>query len=320
MPAGRALRLLLPSELGLKTGPGYVLVCVHKKAMRDLPVAVYPIGDLVLPPKPPWMYRYRVPFSKLCEIVTRFVNDMPDRDVAAWAYERGPARIDCAGGALIITQTERGHEQVDRLLRQWRTAIALAAALPAKPRAAVPRVAFPEPPGSAAMQEALEARIDVDLTGVSLAEAIATVADTKPRVNFVLRRGWNWVGTATLKRQATPRRAVLEALLPPGELDCEIRDGYVFISRRWGMQPELSVVAYPIADLVRRHSEVSDILDMVTDRVNDDRDPDVAPWGPAQMECAGGVLLISQTPPAHRRINALLQELRSRRRGPAGPP
>jgi hypothetical protein len=67
--------------------------------------------------------------------------------------------------------------------------MALAASLPAKPRAAVPRVAFPEPPELAATQEALEARIDVDLAGVSLAGAVASVFRLleEPRLNHCVR-------------------------------------------------------------------------------------------------------------------------------------
>jgi hypothetical protein len=193
----------------------------------------------------------------------------------------------------------------------------------------VPRVAFPESPEWAASERALDARIDVDLDDVPLAEAVATVAAIEPRVNFVLRPGWNWAELArvTLKREATPRRAVLEAMLPPGELGCEIHDGYIVVSDKGAMASDLPLAAYPVADLVpqdfarpglRGRSAGYEIEEEVMSGVTKKRFADVASWadegGPARIECAGGVLLVTQTPAAHRRITALLQALRLRPR------
>lgn len=59
-------------------------------------------------------------FDELRQIITRMVNYMSDRGVAAWADEGGPAAIECMPGVLIITQTAHVHQRLKHLLGTMR--------------------------------------------------------------------------------------------------------------------------------------------------------------------------------------------------------
>lgn len=336
MPVEQALRYCMaPSyqvgtRLGWEARPGYVLVGAEDNIRRgELPLAMYPVRDLEARPTKwsdePWGS------PDLIAVIQRTVCCQSDEAVAAWSDEGGPAEIGYMGGLLIVAQTPQGHEQVGQLLNLLRAAMGFAAGQSSRPRAAVPCFAFPDPPELAATYEALEMRMDVDFKDVPLMQAVGAVAERAPYLGVVVEPAEGLPERVTLKRQGATRREILENLIGKNAR-CQAQRGYVSIRQVSVFVPgpvafpRLLLAAYPVGNLGRppmgRWERQERLVRSIQSAVNHADAPDVAAWaddgGPAFIELCGDVLLVMQTPAAHRRISAVLQELRFR--GRAGVP
>ena len=327
MPIDEVLSYCLKPSFGWAARPGYVFISDLDHLPRELSAALYPVRDvLVLREKDGMAWSSQ----ELIAAIQRNVSSCLDEETAKWSDEGGPASIEYYRGMLIVTQTRRGHEEVDRLLRLLRSAADFARAQSSRPRAAVPCFAFPEDPQLAATYEALETRMDVDFKDTPIMEAIEAVAERAPRLNVMVEYMEHLRGRITLNRQGATRQAILEELIGKREVvwkraGCEAHRGYVVIKVEEGVRPRLVLAAYPVGGMIRTQSSdgSGDALERaIESAVNHADDPEVASWtdegGPASIESCPGVLLITQTPQAHRRINALLQEIRFR--GRAGGP
>jgi len=319
LPVGQVLGLALGHDLGYRARPGYVLIATAEKLGCDLPMAVYPVRELCARSGALADRGRRPPVREIIDLLKRFVNNTDDPAVAAWSDEGGPAAAECFGDVLVVSQTERGHVRTGQFLRQLRTAAALALAQPSRPRGPMPAVAGSEPPGLAATSAALETRVDVDWHETPFMQAVEDLAYRPPPLNIVFHPSWEswtpWVGPFgpfTLKRSGVPREVLLAELLGK-QVGWEMYPGYVLIARDLVVQPHLSLVMYPVRDQARVAPD--DLLELIKAHVNNNRCPDVAAWtdegGPAVIDFCCHVLIVYQKREAHRRINALLQELGS---------
>jgi len=321
MPIKDALSCCLKPSFGWAARPGYVFISDLDHLPLELPAALYPVRDLLV-----LREKDGVAWSsqELIAAIQRNVSSCLDEETAKWSDEGGPASIEYYRGMLVITQTRRGHEEVDRLLRLLRSAADFAKAQSSRPRAAVPCFAFPEDPQLVATYEALETRMDVDFKDKPVMEVIAAVAERAPRLNVMVEYTARLPRRITLNRQGATRQAILDELA--GEkAHCEARRGYVLIKGEAGKYTRVLLAAYPVGGISRTQSSdgSGDALERaIESAVNHAEDPEVASWtdegGPGAIDYCAGVFLITQTPQAHRRINALLQELRFR--GRAGGP
>lgn len=313
LPVGQVLGLALGHDLGYRARPGYVLITTAEKLGCDLPMAVYPVRELCARSGALADRGRRPPVPEIIDLLKRFVSNTDDPAVAAWSDEGGPAVAECFGDVLVVSQTERGHFRTGQFLRQLRTAAALALALPSRPRGPMPAVAGSEPPGLAATWAALETPVDVDWHETPFMQAAEDLAYRPPPLNIVFDpSSESWTQSFTLKRSGVPRKTILAELLEK-EVGWDTHPGYVLIARDLVVRPHLSLVMYPVRDLARVAPD--DLLLKIIKHVNNNRWPDVAPWadegGPAAIDFCCHVFIVYQTREAHRRINALLQELRS---------
>jgi len=149
-----AINLVLPKECGYRIEAGYVLITTLEKSWTPLKVGIYNI-QLALAEVPDFggqAPRFEVGTvaqaatqavggggggfgnifnqaqaapanqaatpDKIIDIIKKMVKNQNDRRIAPWDDEGGPATIQYSGGRLIITQTERGHRAIAKLLAQ----------------------------------------------------------------------------------------------------------------------------------------------------------------------------------------------------------
>jgi len=318
VPAEAALEVCLHSDMAYLVRPGYVLVTTRDRLDRGLPVAVYPIRDLYARQARSWDAEHDA-WQEVVALLQRTVNHPSDRQVAAWSDEGGPAVIEFYEGVLVIAQTERGQERVREVLKQLRTAVALTMAIPSRPRGPVPCVVAAEAPELAATADALRTRIDVDFRNTPLLRAIENIAGRDPPLSVLIHPDAPlWPGKVTLKRQAVTREALFQELLKHKRC-CEVHPGYVILTGGDDARAALPLVMYPVRDLVRG-TPVEDLDRIIRAAINHEQDGNVDAWadegGPATLEhFLADILVVTQSRHAHRRINALLQDLRFPQRG-----
>jgi len=322
VPVEAALGVCLHSDLAYLVRPGYVLVTVRDRLDRGLPVAVYPIRDLYARQARSWDAEHDA-WQEVVALLQRTVNYPSDRRVAAWSDEGGPAVIEFWQGMLVIAQTERGQERVREFLKQLRTAVAVTMAIPSRPRGPVPCVVAAEAPELAATSDALQMRIDVDFRDMPFLRAIETIARREPPLSVLIHPGVPlWPEKVTLKQQAVTREALFQQLREHACF-CEVHPGYVILAGGDDARTVLPLVMYPVRDLVRG-SPVQNLDSIIRAAINHEQDGQVEAWadegGPATLEhFLADILVVTQSRHAHRRINALLQDLRFPQRGGALP-
>ena len=321
VPVEAALEVCLGSDLGCLVRPGYVLVTTPDGLARGLPVAVYPIRDLYARQARSWDEARA--WQEVIALLQRTVNHLSDRHVAAWSDAGGPAAIEFYQGVLVIAQTERGQERVREFLKQLRTAVALAMALPTRPRRPVPCIVAAEAPELAATCDALQTQIDVDFRDTPFLRAIESIAGRDPPLSVLIHAdALLWPEKVTLKRQAVTREALFQELLQHKRCG-EVHPGYVILT--WGddARAVLPVAMYPVRDLVRG-TTVPDLVLLIQATINQQQDGQVEAWhnegGEAALLYFSDILVVTQSRHAQRRINALLQDLRFRGRGGTGVP
>ena len=106
-----ALDLVLKPDLTCVVESDYILVTSWEKATCQLETIVYPAGRWAAAGEPD-----RAALDAQIDTLMKAVNSVKDRAVAAWADDGGPASIQLYGGALIITQTRRGHRRIAALM------------------------------------------------------------------------------------------------------------------------------------------------------------------------------------------------------------
>jgi hypothetical protein len=130
-PMESALAKILGDDLGYVVEPEHILVLPRGQCFQHLPMAIYPIGDL-MPPPPVVKDESHTPFTHvqpdpyppamddLIRGIIKALDQTADPQVAAWSEDGGPATIRGIGGLLMISQTPHGHEKVLEFLNQWR--------------------------------------------------------------------------------------------------------------------------------------------------------------------------------------------------------
>jgi hypothetical protein len=322
-----ALRLILGPDLSYQIGPGYVLLTGDRTFQGDMFTALYRVRDLCGPYRQGGRFGYPEEYwQELIDLLKREVHWYVDPPVKPWTDEGGAASLDYFQGLLIVRQTDEGHRQIEEYLGQMRTALALALQLPKQPQGPVLAVTGPEPFVPDAIYRALETPIDADFEDTPISAALQYVAAWEPPLKIVMDPcppvGSVWFHLAlsaqtSLQVKGMPRAILLKRLLGK-KLSYEVYPDFVLVtslSQGWNRLP-LQRILYVVPDLTNygAYDHPRDLIDAICSEVNHRDDPRVEAWtdegGPAQIEWFRGVLVVSQSPPAHKRIAELLNRLR----------
>ena len=329
LPVRTVLPLVLGSDMGFAAREGFVLVTTRELSHARPALKAYPVADLARAVAKEtsvraWLAeseRMVVEQSDLVDIIRRLVNNRADPLVAAWTDERGRAAVEPLGGALLITQTERGHARALHVLNALRT---VAVADPAKTVAPVP--VSPEHEAVEPTWQRLAQPIDAEFDRTPLDAALAQLARRRPDLNLVIDPAVAASGidlstrTATLRLQQLPTASVLDLLLA-FDLGYCVEAGCVCVTLREKAHSDLPAAVYPVADVIKalRGTAVwrgwQNLVDAIQRCVNQYADPHVAAWsdegGAAAIEYFGGTLIVTQTRRGHANLAALLGALRA---------
>jgi len=112
IPVDEVLDLLLRPDLGYKIEASRVLVTTRDRLPRDLSAVTYRLHEAILRPG-----GAEAP-GALLQAIKQLVNHRAESDIAAWREQGGTASLSLQGGALVITQTARGHERAAELMEK----------------------------------------------------------------------------------------------------------------------------------------------------------------------------------------------------------
>lgn len=189
---------------------------------------------------------------------------------------------------------------------------------------AVPGVGGAEEPEAAKkIEQALSIPITLEFAETPLADVVSFLGDSQ-RVNVVLDQkalDESGIGSdtpVTMRLKEVSFESALELLLNPLDLTWMIRRDVLVITTPERAEAALETKVYPVADLVSKDEEEGGLtLDDLADTIASTVDPsswDEAGGAGAVRALAlprGGVLVIAQTCPVHRKIAALLRDLRA---------
>jgi len=348
LPVRALLRVMLGRYLALKVANSGVVVMTPARLVKDVSTAAYPVRDIVerLPPvtttplpivgaagpQPPC-----VPLSdesrRIAEEVASLVRGSPDNLVAPWRFEGGAGDIRYVGGALLVTQTARGHERVAELLDLLRRALVA-------PAGAV--VAVPEPEGLAETRRRLDAQVDLDFENTSLDNILKYLCEVQSGLNIVIDRELQESGVdlstrvVDLKVKRVALAYVL-SLIIGGDLGYQVEPGYVWVTTRDRLASEsLTLHVYAVKDILQSihgfnariagagapvadaawgwATQGGELVGRVIKAEGLSTCAGSAPWsdegGPVVCRCIGGTMAVWQTRRGHERVAAIVTLLR----------
>jgi len=119
-PVETVLDLVLGADLAYKVKSNHVLITTKEKFFSDLPVRSYAVDFLEGVNNLEEGADYAPAVVNLLDVIQRTVNHFSDAYVADWAEAGGTASIGYVSGKLVVSQTERGHEKIEQILRDLR--------------------------------------------------------------------------------------------------------------------------------------------------------------------------------------------------------
>jgi len=105
VPIRGVLEVILGADLAYLPKEDHLLITSMPRLHHDLEIRTHRINC-----PDTW--------QNLLAVVQRAVNSLADRYIAPWDDEGGAATIEYFNGVLVVSQTRRGHERIEGLLRQ----------------------------------------------------------------------------------------------------------------------------------------------------------------------------------------------------------
>jgi len=351
VPVQDVLELVLGADLPFKAEPAGVRVTTRKWLLGDLSTATYSVSAIMRMLMADTAFSEDVAGMELYNasagvaqnvleqhwqgVIPNLLSVRAFRDVASWEDEKGKDRIQYNSGVLTVTQTQPGHRRVAEVLVLLERALDLAArsAKAARPVAAQPVVALPEPEAATETRRRLEETIDLDFEKTSLDNVLKYISEVQRGLNIVIDPDLATAGVdlstrvVDLKEKHVTVGVVLDLVLG-ADLAYEVRPGFVQITARKLLETRMAVRFYPVADLLkaaadetaRYRNEVATeetpwgLVGLVQRFASNQSDPSVAVWwdegGAAAAETLGGVLIVRQTARGHEQVLGLLNHLR----------
>ncbi|MCX5683163.1 MAG: M56 family metallopeptidase [Planctomycetota bacterium] len=229
---------VLPSELGWKVGPGYVLVTSRDILHQDLPLGMYKVWGR---DGKPLGAGHGVHLLDLVDVLQKNVGSQQQPGVAGWSDEGGPADVEYFNGVLLVTQTRKGHERVASFL----TRLAEKGAISAQSGKGIEMNA--ESAEAAKVRRLLDEPVDVAFEKAPLSDVLAYLGQAKPGLAVRIDQEITEVlaGAVTLKVKQVSIGAVLDLVLG-NDLAYKVdADGVLVMHRDKAMQ-NLVTVAYKV--------------------------------------------------------------------------
>ena len=299
-----ALRLVL-RDLGLTytIQDEVLLITSPEVATSRIPTAVYPVGDLLLPPGA--TDEGMADFDLLINLIQNTVQPH------AWGDSGGAGAIETSGLSLVISQNPEVHDEVARLLDELR-----------RTKRGETRPSTPE--DVRRIEAALDAPVQVDFKGTPLTEVIQKLAEEYRILIQLDGKALEESGVAadspiTRTLQGIALRSALDLLLRDLGLTYTIVDEVLLITSPDAAQSGemLATVVYPVGDLVafrdpsgEEWTDFDSLIEMMENSVAPDSWLDAGGSGIIQPFDEGRALVVTQTPRLHREVAQLLEKLR----------
>jgi hypothetical protein len=313
-----------------------------------LPLAVYPIGDMIDADGADYFDIASFSFdpNTMTTILRMSIRPTTENNkVATWFDEGGPAYVQVVGRYLCVVQTDEGHKKVEELLtnlwKEWKyTADEYDRQKSGKkPRAFAPDDEAPDP---SQPKRPLDEVVEINLAGAGLREALNAIARKCPALSFDIdQEGLKNAKVDISKIKITfsgraPVKDVLEKILDPDLGYRQAGGGRIQVTAR---PPEAVVyVTYPVGEVfcgpyAQNHPappgfrpltdpetgriDYEELIRMIKAAVDHQADPRVAEWNDKEslprIQPVGGCLVVGQTRQGHVRIMAFLQDLYKKR-------
>jgi hypothetical protein len=318
-----ALNLLLrPFDLVPVIRDSKLVITTTDVASNELVVKVYRVDDLVRAKNAEG--REVDNYDALLEVITSMVR--PD----SWDEVGGPGSVGAFQGMLVISQTERDHDEIQGLLAALREGRAKqdAGAAPepiwaVRAAEAAARRKFAEASKTAADFKFSEETLGKAVSAIAGRFGVQLVLDSKALDEAGI--GEDTPVTADL-RQVNLSDA-LDLLLRPYDLTYVIANEVVLITTTDVSANVLSSVVYPVADLVQlgppkvgaAGQDFNSLIELITSNIKPDSWDEVG--GPANTQPLSSVsaLVVSQTQDVQQEVERLLAALRKLRSPLAAP-
>jgi hypothetical protein len=288
-------------------------ITTPEAAELQLLIRTYPVSDLIRVAPAPGESAYDY-YSLINAIRSAIAPD-------AWTNVGGPATVEGIYGTLVVTATEEIHDQIRLLLDAYRAALKQLAGGEAHTG---PIIIENRSGVHDRIRAALDKPIALEMIEEPLAnavEAIAKHADINVMLDSYGLEDWGMSAdtkvTASVK--GIPLRNALRHVLHNLDLTYCIRDEALVITTPDGAESRLSIVMYPVHDLVPVVSGPGDdppekdfdtLIEVLTSNIHADSWEDVGGPGVILALTRPALLLVSQPDAIHEEIQTLLGQLR----------
>jgi len=240
--------------------------------------------------------------------------DLIQSSVAAemWDTAGGPGSIRPDPTALVISTSSAVQRRIVGFLGMLRRL----KAMPAEDRRPLGFTGYwSEMPAVVAARVALAKPVTVDLNETPLREVTADLAKKASVSITVDTRALEDAGLdldlpVTFRLSAKPLAVVLDRMLEPIGLVCEVRDEGLLVTTQEQSEQSLTVAVSPVGHLVGGDRTVGSLAELVASVVKPDTWDVVG--GPAVVRAVDGdvpCLIVSQTTAGHRQVLELLESL-----------
>ena len=303
--------MLRPLELTWLVRDEVLLITTRESAESMLVSHVYEVRDLMqsahaadaLDPE------------MLMDLITTAVEPV------SWDDVGGPGSLSSFSGALIVSQTDAAHDQVQALLTELRRAKHALEHDPAKAFETRWKVASrADREAAARIQAALEKPIEPRrFSDDILAEAIALLAQ---QAGIPIEFDWMSVNEGGIDQSTrvtanvpkTSLGAALNLLLRPFELRAIVRDEVLMISTLETAESHLSTSAFVVRDLLESpltaEDDAAEIIQLITNSIAPDTWDEVGGFGTMAHFPLIDALVVTQTDDVLEEVEALLGKLR----------
>jgi hypothetical protein len=312
------LRSVTPAQFAIRNGK--LFITTADKASSEMLTIVYRVDDLI-------RGKNRAgddvddPES-LVNIITETIGP------TTWDEVGGPGAISSFQGTLVVSQTERIHDEIERALTALRESRAKQEEQPGGD--AVWACSAAELAVLRNFSQKANIRADIKFDDLPLDEAVSQIARQFDFPVFIDAVALDEAGIGRDTHvscdlpQVTPRVA-LDILLGKLELTYLIKNEVVVVTTRDKASNEMTLAVYPVADLVQTgtakvgapRQEFGRLIDVITSSIMPTTWDEVGGPGRIAVSRITSSLAVSATQEVHEQVTRLLASIRQLRTPPA---